>query len=351
MFRSRRLHHARRPRPVIGLQCKLTIFRFLLRTTSDPDTDLVWSTQWLVPSSTDTAGGANFHVYAESFNGAALQCYYGQNAEIAVGGGVALTYPGNSTALPAANCLSTLGPNGSIVVYVPMSDVTEAGAIDNKLHEVTASTMTLQGPANTVPSTSGIGGSLFNLIDVAQTYVFDPSQVTFTNVVSRKKHGSAGNFDIQLAQNGTSADECRTPGSLPDSSTGDYELIVTFVNPIAAVGGASVTSGTGTVTSVSVSGSTVTIILSGVSNAQRVAVTLTGVNDGTTIGTATITMPVLVGDVNSSGRVDSGDVFLVQQQNGQSLTSSNFREDVNASGRIDSGDVFVVQRANPSDLP
>jgi len=53
--------------------------------------------------------------------------------------------------------------------------VNEPGAIDNRLHEVTASTMTLQQPANTVPSIFGIGGSLFNLIDVAQGYTFDPA--------------------------------------------------------------------------------------------------------------------------------------------------------------------------------
>ncbi len=147
--------------------------------TQDPDIDLVWSTQWLVPSSTDVNGGKNFHVYAESTNGGGFQCYYGENAAAAVGGGVALTYPGGSTALPAANCQSTLGPNGNIVIYVPLSNVAEAGAIDTKLHEVTASTMTLQGPANAVQPVGGIGGSLFNLIDVAQGYVFDPAQVTF----------------------------------------------------------------------------------------------------------------------------------------------------------------------------
>jgi len=52
--------------------------------------------------------------------------------------------------------------------------VNEPGAIDNRLHEVTASTMTLQQPANTVPPVFGIGGSLFNLIDVAQGYTFNP---------------------------------------------------------------------------------------------------------------------------------------------------------------------------------
>src|SRR5207245_9710718 len=96
-----------------------------------------------------------------------------ENAALAVGRGVTLTYPG-ATQLPAANCLSTLGANGTITIEVPLTDVSEAGAIDNKLHEVTASTMTLQGRANTVPSFGGIGGSLFNLIEVAQGHTLDP---------------------------------------------------------------------------------------------------------------------------------------------------------------------------------
>jgi hypothetical protein len=150
-------------------------------TTEDPDQDLVWHTQWLVPSSSDQLGGKNFFVYAESLNGGALQCFSGENAENRIAGGVGLTYPGTTT-LPAANCQSTLGPNGNITIYVPLSNVTEAGAIDNKLHEVTASTMTLQQQANSVPPVSAngrfIGGVFFNLIDVAQSYVFDPSLAT-----------------------------------------------------------------------------------------------------------------------------------------------------------------------------
>jgi hypothetical protein len=144
-------------------------------TTEDPDPDLVWLTQWLVPSTSDPTGGKNFHAYAESLNGAPLQCFTGENAVTVVGGGVTLTYPGGATALPAANCQSTLGPNGTITIYVPLSNVAEANPLDSRLHEVTASTMTLQQPANSVPPFGGIGGSLFNLIDVAQGYVFEPS--------------------------------------------------------------------------------------------------------------------------------------------------------------------------------
>ncbi len=142
--------------------------------TQDPDLDLVWLTQWFVPSTTDPNGGKNFFVYGESFNGGALQCFAGENAAQVVGGGVTLTYPG-VTQLPAANCLARTGRNGTVTIDVPLSNVNEPGAIDNRLHEVTASTMTLQQPANTVPPVAGIGGSLFNLIDVAQGYTFDPA--------------------------------------------------------------------------------------------------------------------------------------------------------------------------------
>jgi hypothetical protein len=168
--------------------------------TQDPDPDLVWLTQWLVPSTTDPNGGKNFFVYAESTNGGPLQCFVGENAASAVGGGVTLTYPG-ATALPAANCLSTLGPNGTITIDVPLSNVNEAGAIDDRLHEVTASTMTLQQPANTVPSVGGLGGSLFNLIDVAQGYTFEPTLVSVSVSASPTQvhEGSSATYTISAS--------------------------------------------------------------------------------------------------------------------------------------------------------
>jgi len=95
----------------------------------------------------------------------------------------------------------------------------------------------------------------------------------------------------------------------------------------------------------------VTVNLTNVADAQTIVVTLTGVNDGTNTSNVQVAMGVLVGDVNPNGLVDSGDVFLVRQQTGQTTNSANFRTDVNASGLIDSGDVFLTRQKTGSQLP
>ena len=314
--------------------------------TQDPDTDLVWSTQWFVPSTTDSTGGRNFHVYAESNNGAALQCFTGQNAVFTAGGGyTAMSYPGGTTALPAPNCQSTLGINGSITIYVPLSMVSEPGAVDNRLHEVTASTMTLTQPANTNPDLigSGLAGSLFNLIDVAQGYVFDP---ILSGAVSRKIHGSAGAFDIDLLAAGI---EDRSGGA-----NGNYQVVVTFASPIT-LSSANVVPGNAATASLNgapvVSGNQVTINLTNVSNAQRLTINLLGVNDGTNTHDLAIPMAVLIGDTNADNFTDAIDVSQTKSQSGRPVTGSNFREDVNVDGFIDAIDTSLVKSKSGTALP
>jgi hypothetical protein len=331
--------------PCYQVTMKLNNLSLAPTLAQDPNPDLVWLTQWFVPSTSDAKGGRDFHVYAESTNGGALQCFTGQNAVFtAFGAGLAtMSYPGGLTALPVANCQSTLGVNGTITIYVPLSMVSEPGAIDNRLHEVTASTMTLTQPANTSPDLagSGIAGSPFNLIDVAQGYTFDPDLVS---VVSRKTHGTAGTFDIDLMPPASGIED-RSGGP-----NGNFQIVVTFATSIVNFNSATV-SGTGSVSAAVASGNQIFVNLTGVTNAQRISVTLFGVNDGTKTADYSVQMGVLLADVDGSGRVDSTDVFEVRQQSLQTANASNFRMDVDTSGRIDSNDVFITRQQSLTSLP
>jgi N-acetylneuraminic acid mutarotase len=165
------------------------------------------------------------------------------------------------------------------------------------------------------------------------------------SAVSRKTHGGAGTFDIPLPLTGNVGIECRSGGS-----TNDYQMIINFMTTVT-VGSASVTSGTGSVSSFSVSGSQVTVNLTGVTNVQRITVTLFNVNDGTHMGNVPVFMGVLVGDVNGNGAVSAADVALTKSQVGVPVSGSNFLEDVNANGVVNSVDVALVKARVGTALP
>jgi dockerin type I repeat protein len=188
-----------------------------------------------------------------------------------------------------------------------------------------------------VPTTTSIGWRLrigaFRLAPVAQS------------AFSRKMHGGAGTFDVPLPLTGNVGVECRSGGA-----TNDYQMIVNFANAVT-VESVAVTSGTGTVDSFSVSGSQVTVNLTGVTNVQRITVTLHNVNDGTSTGDVPVSMGVLVGDVNGNAVVNASDVSLTKSQVGNPVTSSNFREDVNANGTISATDVTLVKSEVGTALP
>ena len=115
--------------------------------------------------------------------------------------------------------------------------------------------------------------------------------------------------------------------------------------------GAGVGTGTGTVTNFSVAGNQVMVNLTGVANAQTIVVTLVGVNDGTNTSDVQATMRVLVGDVNASGVVTSGDTNLFKAEALQTMGSTDFRNDINASGAITTGDVNIIKQNALSQLP
>jgi hypothetical protein len=165
------------------------------------------------------------------------------------------------------------------------------------------------------------------------------------SVVSRKTHGNAGTFDIDLPETGSLGIECRSGGP-----TDDYLLVYTFRNNVS-VQSVSLTTGRGSVTNFSVIDNQVMVNLTRVPYAQTIVVTLAGVSDGVNVSDVQATMGVLLGDVNASRHVDAGDIGLIQQANSQTANSTNFRDDVNCSGHIDAGDIGITQQQNSTGLP
>ncbi len=162
--------------------------------------------------------------------------------------------------------------------------------------------------------------------------------LTTASVVSRKTHGSAGAFAIDLPLSGTPGIECRS-GNNPI-------LVATFSNTLSS-GNASVISGTGSVSSTTVSGNTLTVNLSGVTNRQTLTVTLTNVTDtfGQTLPPTDVRMNLLLGDVTANGSVNASDVGQVKANVGATLSQTNFRSDVTVNGSINGSDVGAVKAA------
>lgn len=174
--------------------------------------------------------------------------------------------------------------------------------------------------------------------------------VVVTSAVSRKTHGSAGTFDVSLPLTGTHGIECRKGGS-----NQVFTMIVTFSNTLSSVCSAGITSGTGTISSSSIGSDQHQYIvnLTGVANAQHLAVTINGIIDsqGNITSAITVPMDILIADTDATGTVNSTDVTNVQNQVGHTVTSSNFREDVDASGAIDNTDVTLATNKKGTHLP
>ncbi len=173
--------------------------------------------------------------------------------------------------------------------------------------------------------------------------------VSLASMVSRKAHGGAGSFDVDLGTNGSGV-ECRSGGA-----NGEYTVVFTFANNLASTSGATVSAGTG-----SVSGSQIgsdqheyIVNLTGVTDAQRVQITLSNVRDtaGNLSSTVAGTLPVLIGDANNNGSVSSSDVGQTKAQSGNPTAGANFRSDINADGSVNSSDVSFVKSRSGNTLP
>ncbi len=166
------------------------------------------------------------------------------------------------------------------------------------------------------------------------------------SAVSRMTHGGAGDFDIDLPLAGEPGLECR-------NGNGNHTIAVTFSNPPAS-GNASVTNGIGSVAgSPTFNGNTMTIHLTGVTDVQKIAVTLSNVIDGFSqvLPDTAVSVNMLKGDATGNKVVNATDVAIVKGQGGQPVTNANFREDISADGSMSSSDIALTKSMIGHGLP
>ena len=172
------------------------------------------------------------------------------------------------------------------------------------------------------------------------------STLTLTDAVSRKTHGSAGTFDIELPQDGSGV-ECR-------SSEGSHEFVFTFSNDIVA-GNATLNAPAGGSVSGSpvISGNTMTVALTAVTNEQTITVTLSNVTDiySQVLPDTSVAANMLTADTTGDKTVNHSDLSQVKGQAGLPVNATNFREDINLDGEITHSDGRLVKEYRNASLP
>jgi hypothetical protein len=309
------------------------------------------SSRWRMVWDTYAASGQQFYVGMRTDSNGAATFEYGTLSTAVVGLVVGVpTESKIASALPASNFQS----DGTITIYVPKSALGNPqpgdllGAVNGRTFTGdTQETQNLERSTLLVDHTF-VKGQRDNG-DPPATYTILGNNaceggIVPTGAVSRKTHGSAGTFDIDLPLSGSVGLESRSGGS----PTGNHTIVVTFPTNISAVASATCAGNPATT---SIAANQVTVNCTGVPNAQTVAINLLGVNDGVNTGDVSIPMGVLLGDVNTTKRVDAADVSFVRQQTLQPISSSNFRADINATGRIDAADVSIARQQTLTSLP
>ena len=181
----------------------------------------------------------------------------------------------------------------------------------------------VQGADGRLYGTTQAGG----LYDLGTVFALDlnlANPLTLLSAASVK-----GGFSIDLPLTGTPGieDRCGRDGAA---------ITLTFNNNLTSVGG--ITSSCGRVVSGVIDNTNphqfIVSLKENTCNAEDVTVSLTNVQDdqSNTLASASVTMGLLMGDVDGDGSVTKADLGLVKADLGQPTDATNFREDINVDG-------------------
>jgi hypothetical protein len=251
-------------------------------------------------------------------------------------------YPAEFTSLTTPSLTGTVNGN-TICIDLPLSLFGASRPIGPTLYNVAA----FSGGRNTVAADVYTEGDSTRSFDF--TLGSNVSTGPLLSVVSRKVHGTAGTFDINLPLTGPRGVECRIPGATGTAGV-DYKLVFTFSGLVTSCG----TASTGSVSS-GPNPNQCTVNLTGIPNAQYTTVSLTGVTVPTACpafaGNVSVAMGLLQGDVTANGVVSNTDVAAVKVQVAAPVTASNFRNDVTVNGIISNTDVSTTKAQVGTTLP
>jgi len=167
--------------------------------------------------------------------------------------------------------------------------------------------------------------------------------LSIVSSVSRKTHGTAGDFDV--ASGGW---EGRAPNT---SLQGPSTIVTKFNQNIQLLTGTSadVSVSSGTVGSLSAAGDTLTVNLTGIATKATFTIGYPGVAaacDASKTTATTNCWQVLAGEASGSVTaivVNTSDFVYVRGRIGQTVDASNFRADVNADGQINTSDFIAIR--------
>ncbi len=168
------------------------------------------------------------------------------------------------------------------------------------------------------------------------------SELMLLSAVSRKTHGSAGVFDLDLPLSGTPAIECRVGGPT--------EVVLTFSKAVQPadghLDGSEISLSSGTLLAAEVDGAEMRLAISGVPSPSLLTITLNGITDlvdNPLSGDDDLTIQVHTGNVNADDHVNTLDLSVVKSQLFQPLTSTNFNCDVFVDGIINTLDLSTTK--------
>lgn len=168
--------------------------------------------------------------------------------------------------------------------------------------------------------------------------------LSLVNVVSRKVHGSAGQFDLPVNTSGI----FNSGLSIEPRAIGSGHLIVfTFDEAVTAPGSVTVVDALGapignTAPPV-VAGNQVSVNVADVPDRRSIKVTLTGVSGASSTIDATASLGFLYGSFSDALSVTPRDTSANKVRSGHPIDANSFRYDVNISGLVNAADIATTK--------